>query len=155
LGDKYAVTLTQTAISTVTWDTGTDAVGELVSGVATHRPRVYDMVFSHGTAPADTVIRWEVGRITATGTGTSATEVPLDPDAPSADVLAEEETTTGATTTNDTQILDFDLNQRATFRWVAAPGGEFILPADAAQGCAFNASSATTQIARISVHWEE
>ncbi len=156
MGDKYAVTMQQGAISTVLFATGTDAVGELTSGVTTHRPRVYDMIFSHGTAPGDTVIRWEIGRITVTGAGTGITENSLDPDAPAADVLAEEEIgTTGFTVVADSQFLDFDLNQRATFRWVAAPGGEILMPATAAFGLGWNASSATVQIARTSVHWEE
>ena len=156
MSDKYTVTLTQSGVSSVTGNTGTDAVGELLAGVATHRPRIYDLVFSQGSAPADTVIRWEVQRVTATATATSATEVPLDPDAPPADSLSEEEVTVAGTVTADTQFLDFDLNQRATFRWVAAPGGEIVLPATAAAGVAFNASSASyTGIARITVMWEE
>jgi hypothetical protein len=155
MGDKYGVGLTQTAVSAVDGATGTDAVGELI-GVTTVRGRIYDMLFSQGATPADNVVRWEVPRITASGTGAAAQENPLDPDAPAADLLSEEELTVGPTVTANTQVLDFDLNQRATFRWVAAPGGELILPAVAASGFYFNCSSgAYTGIARCTVHWEE
>lgn len=155
MGDKYGVTLQQTAVSAVTGATGTDAVGELIS-VVTVRPRIYDILFGHGAAPADTIIRWEALRQTTSATGAAAQENPLDPDAPASDALAEEEVTVGPTVTADSQLLDFDLNQRATFRWVAAPGGELLLPATAVNGIFVNASSATyTGIARITVHWEE
>ncbi len=154
MGDKYAVGLTQTAISAVEGDTGTDAVGELLATTAV-RGRIYDLLFSHGSAPADTVVRWEVPRGTTSATGAAAVENSLDTDAPTAEILAEEEVTVGPTVTADSQVLDFDLNQRATFRWVAAPGGEIVIPATAAATVFFNASSGTAQIARITAHWEE
>ena len=155
MGDKYSAGLTQTAITAVDGATGTDAVGELL-GVTTVRGRIYDLLFSHGAAPADTVIRWEVPRATTSATGASAVENGLDPDAPAATLLVEEEITIGPTVTADSQLLDFDLNQRATFRWVAAPGGELVVPASATGAIFFNASSgAYTGIARITTHWEE
>ena len=156
MGDKYAVGLQQTAVSTTDASSGNDAVGELL-GVATVRGRIYDILFGHGAAPADTVIRWEVARAgTASATGVAAVENPLDPDAPAADILSEEEITASGTVQADSQVLDFDLNQRATFRWVAAPGGEIVIPAVATESYFFNASSASyTGVARITTHWEE
>ena len=155
MGDKYAVGLQQTAISAVDGATGTDAVGELL-GVTTVRGRIYDLLFGHGSAPADTVIKWEVPRATTSATGSAATGNALDLDAPSADILAEEEVTVGPTVTADSQLLDFPLNQRATFRWVAAPGGELVIPASATGAIFFNASSAAyTGIATVTAHWEE
>jgi hypothetical protein len=155
MGDKYSAGLQQTAITAVDGATGTDAVGELL-GVVTVRGRIYDILFGHGSAPADTVIRWEVARATTSATGTAALEVPLDLDAPAADLLVEEEVTVGPTVTVDQQLIDMDLNQRATFRWIAAPDAEFMVPASATGAIFFNASSATyTGIARITVMWEE
>ena len=155
MGDKYSVGLQQTAVSTIAGDVGTDACGELGSTTAV-RPRVYDIIFGLGGTPADNVIRWEVPRATTSATGTAAVENALDPGAPAAEVLSEEEITAGPTVTANSQLLDFDTNQRATFRWVAAPGGEIVLPALAANGVFFNASSpAYTGIARVTVHWEE
>lgn len=155
MSDRYSVGLTQTGVSTVAGATGTDACGELL-GAAAVRPCIYDIVFGHGGTPADNVVRWEVPRQTTSATGTAAVEVALNPGSPAAAALSEEEITAGPTVTADTQMLDFDLNQRATFRWVAAPGGEIIIPATAANGCFFNASSpAYTGIARVTVMWEE
>ncbi len=156
MGDKYAAGLQQTAVSTNAGSDGSDACGELL-GVATVRGRIYDILFGHGATAADNTIRWEVMRAgTASATGSAAVENPLDPDAPAADLLVEEEITVSATVQADSQVLDFDLNQRATFRWVAAPGGEIIVPADAVESYFFNASSAAyTGIARVTIMWEE
>ncbi len=154
MGDKYSVGLTQTAISTLT--SGNDGVGEILAGVTSHRPRIYDLLFSHGGTPADNTIRWITPRVTTSATGSAAQENSLDFDAPNADATTEEEFTVGGTVTADTEIIDIDLNQRATFRWVAAPGGEIVLPATAASGIMINASSAAyTGIARCTIHWEE
>src|SRR3990167_4484342 len=137
---KFSAGLTQTSVSSATGATGSDAVGELQSA-ATVRPRVYDIIFSQGGTPADNVVRWEVTRATTSATGTAAVENALDPAWASLNLaVCEEEITVGPTVTADTQMLDFDLNQRATFRWVAAPGSEIILPATAASGVFFNCS---------------
>lgn len=155
MSGKYGAGMTQTAVTAVDGATGTDAVGE-IQGIATQRGWVYDLLFSQGAAPADTVVRWEVPRASTSATGGVVVENPLDLADGAASCLVEDEVTVGPTVTADTQILDFDLNQRATFRWVAAPGGAIILPATAAAGIFFNCSSATyTGIARCTVHWEE
>ena len=156
MGDKYAVGLQQTAVSTNAGADGSDAAGELL-GVVTVRARIYDLVFSQGGTAADNVVRWEVMRAgTASATGAAAVENPLDPDAPAANILSEEEITASGTVQADSQVLDFDLNQRATFRWVAAPGGEIVIPASATESYFFNCSSAAyTGVARVTAHWEE
>lgn len=153
---KFSCGLQQTAVSTVDGATGTDAVGELQSA-ATVRPAVYDIMFGHGGTPADNVIRWEVPRATTSATGAAVVENALDPAWAALNLaVCEEEVTAGPTVTANSQVLDFDLNQRATFRWVAAPGGEILLPATAANGVLFNASSAAyTGIARATIMWQE
>jgi hypothetical protein len=156
MGDKYAVGLQQTAVSANAGSDGSDACGELL-GVATVRARIYDILFSHGGTPSDDVIRWQVMRAgTASATGSAAVENPLDPDAPAADILTEEEVTASGTVQANSEVLDFDLNERATLRWIGAPNSEIILPATATESYYFNPSSgAYTGIARVTVMWEE
>jgi hypothetical protein len=155
MGDRYAVGLQQTAVTSVTGATGTDACGELL-GTTAVRGRIYDLLFGHGATPADNTIRWEVMRATTSATGTAAVENSLDTDSPAAEILSEEEVTVGPTVTANSGLLDFDLNQRATFRWVAAPGSEFLIPASATGAVFFNPSSAAyTGIARVTALWEE
>ncbi len=156
MGDRYSAGLQQTGVSTTDGADGSDSVGELLSTAAV-RPGIYDILFGHGSAPADTVVRWEVPRGgTASATGTPAVENALDPGAPTAECVTEEEITASSTIIVDSQLLDFDLNQRATFRWVAAPGSELKIAAVATDSIFFNASSASyTGIARVTVLWEE
>ncbi len=155
MSEKFSAGLQQTAITAVTGATGTDAVGELL-GVTSSRGRIYDILFGHGSAPADTVIRWEVARATTSATGTGAVETQLDIDGPAAELAVEEEVTVGPTVTADNQLIDMDLNQRATFRWISAPDSEFVVPASATGAIFINASSATyTGIARVTIMWAE
>lgn len=156
MGDRYSVGLQQTAVSANAGADGSDACGELL-GVATVRGRIYDILFGHGATPGDNTIRWQVMRAgTASATGSAAVENPLDPDAPASDILSEEEITASGTVQANSEVLDFDLNQRATFRWVAAPNSEIIIPAVATESYFFNGSSAAyTGIARVTVMWEE
>lgn len=155
MGDRYAVGLEQPSVSTVVGATGTDACGELL-GTTAVRARIYDLLFGHGTSPTgDAIFRWEVMRATTSATGTAAVENSLDIDAPTAEILSEENITVGPTVTANSALLDFDLNQRATFRWVAAPNGEILIPASATGAVFFNASAASVLIARITAHWEE
>lgn len=159
MGDRYAVGLTQTAVSSLNFDNAAgpdDACGELIA-VATVRPRIYDLLFGHGGTPADNSVRWEVARLTTVSTGAAAVENALDPASPVADVTSTEEiTAAGGTPVANSQLLDFDLNQRATFRWVAAPGGEIMIAATVGNTLICNPSSAAyTGSARTTVHWEE
>jgi hypothetical protein len=102
------------------------------------------------------VVRWEVPRQTTSATGSAAVENTLDPAWPAPTAIAKEEITVGPTVTADSQLLDFDLNEQATFRWVAREGGEIVLPATAANGVFFNCSSSTyAGIARLTAHWTE
>lgn len=153
--NRYAVGLQQTLTSTVDGATGTDAMGELLAA-ATMRPFIYDAVFGFGSTPVDASARIEVIRQTTSATGSAAQENAIDPGAPAAIVATEEEITAGPTVTANTQLLDFDLNTRATFRFVAQPDGELVIPATANNGLLFNASSGSyAGIARTTVHWEE
>ena len=157
MADRYSGTMQQTSVFTVDGETATDGTGELVAA-ATVRPKIYDLLFSHGSAPADTVLRWELTRRTAAGSVAEDAigENPLDPGSPASLCTAFEELTVGPTITAASQLLDFDLNQRATFRWVAAPGSELIVAATAAAGVVVNAASASyTGISRCTLLWEE
>ncbi len=155
MSERYGVGLQQGVTTTVDGATGTNAAGDLTAAT-TNRPQIYDLVFSHGSAPADTVIRWEVIRSTTANTGGAAVENALNPASPTALAAALEEITAAGTITADSQVLDMDLNQRATFRWVAAPGSEFIVPATANNAFLINASSASyAGISRVTVLWDE
>ena len=153
MGDRYAATGEQAAVTATPGDTAltVHAIGTTVRG------RLYELLFSQGATPADNVIQWLVRRLTALGTeGAAVVPEQLDSDAPAAILDAGEDHSVEPTYTAATELLDFDLNQRATFRFVAAPGGEFLLPAVTNAGIGTTPiSAAYTGIARTSAHWDE
>ena len=152
MGERYACGLTITAVSSLNGSQGVAAAGDL-NATTDVRPAIYDILFSHGSAAGDTVIRWEITRGTTASTGTPASENNLDLAGVASIGTCLEELSAGGTIQADTQVLDFFLNQRATFRWVAAPGGELKISATALAKFIINPSSATyTGIASAIIH---
>lgn len=100
-----------------------------VVGVTTTRAWIYDIIVSSDATPADVATQYDVQRGTVSGTGTSVTPRALDPGNPAALLSGEGGTFTGQTKTANSAMLSFGLNQRATFRWVAVPDGELVVPA--------------------------
>lgn len=98
------------------------------------RFKLYDLIIGADGAPADAATRWEIRRKTAVATaGTAAAPLALD----ISDTVATTLVGTGnpsANGTGTTVIMGISLNQRASFRWVASPGGELIAPATASNG---------------------
>jgi len=121
------------------------------------RPTIYD--FSVGTSgtPADNSSQWQLQRFSAQGTSTAVVPAALDSGDPTATSLAGQNNTVEPTYTANTVVFGpLDLNMRATFRWVAAPGGELICPATAASGIGVGTlSSAYTGQSDCLVHYWE
>ena len=126
---------------------------------ATGMPRIklYDLIFGSEATPADNVFLVEVNRSTAAATGTAVVPNALDPaDSLAAVTLPKENLTVQGTNTAGAVPLSFALNQRATFRWVAAPGGEIVVAATANAGLHFNTPTAVgTVAASLSANYEE
>ena len=101
---------------------------ELVAATTT-RGWIYDIVIGSDAAPADIATEFNLIRGTVSGTGTGTDEVALDPADPAALLTGEGGTFTGQTKTANTSMMEIALNQRATFRWVAAPESEIVVPA--------------------------
>jgi len=98
------------------------------------RIKVYDVLIGTNGLPADNFVEWSIDRVT---TGSSATVVvpnPLDTaDAPAVAVCTAN-SSTGGTVVATGQVFYVGVNQRASYRWVAAPGSELVSPAVAASG---------------------
>jgi hypothetical protein len=108
-----------------------------ITSAATVRPAIYDIINASDATPADAASTFLLRRFTggALSGGTSGTPAPMD----SLDTAAAASYMYGAsigapTLTASTSVLQFSQNQRATFRWVAVPGKEIILPAVATAG---------------------
>lgn len=113
----------------------------LTSSATVRRIKVYDLLVGTNGTPADNFMEWDVSRQTVAGTGTALTPTILDPGdgvALSAGLanLTVEPTVTAAST-----LFYVGVNQRASYRWVAAPGSELVGPATSAAGFAFRVRS--------------
>lgn len=116
-------------------DTNTAATSILgLTSASTIRPKVYDLVLGSDATPADNAAEYVLQRYTAAGTVTAVTPQALDPGDPAALASAGEAHSAEPTYTANAIMLQWAQNQRATFRWVAAPEGEIVLPATAANG---------------------
>lgn len=99
------------------------------------RPRIERMDFGFGAAPADTTVYIRASRTSAVGTeGAGVVPAPLDPADPASLVDCGEAHSAEPTYTAATEFLELPLNQRAAFSWMAAPGGEIVIPATTAAG---------------------
>ncbi len=129
----------------------------LLTGDANTRIALGDIVMGSDASPADQSAKFRVIRTTAAGAGgTPLTEENTDPLTKSPNAVA----TGGAFATNPTTtgaaILAIPLNQRATFRWVAAPGSELISAAVTANGLAWDLVAQTALYETdASLIWEE
>lgn len=105
-----------------------------VTATAAVRPYWTDIIISSNATPADNSSEWQVLRYTAAGTSTAVTPTALDSGDPAATATCGKNHSAEPTYSPTVPILDIAHNQRATFRWVAAPGEEIIAPATAANG---------------------
>ena len=105
-----------------------------LTSTANIRPKIYDILCGSDATPADNAFEFVLQRFTAAGTSTAVVPTALDPGDPAATGIAGEAHTVEPTYTANLILLMWMMNQRATFRWVAAPGSEFVMPATAANG---------------------
>lgn len=130
-GRDYAITGSSSLAASATLPLVT------IMGTAAVRTCVYDYMFGSSGTPADAASSMLIQRCSTAGTpGSSPTPAPLDTGDPAS------VTTSGLATftvgpTLGTTLGRFGFNQRATYRWIAAPGGELRIPATAANGLAF------------------
>lgn len=109
-------------------------IANLVSAT-TVRPRLYDLSVGSDATPADNAAKYAFQRGTTAGTwggagGAAITPQAIDPGDPAALSTANQGVcSVGPTLTANAFLLQWAQNQRATFRWVAAPGKELVLPA--------------------------
>lgn len=139
---RYSVPLQRTASTTL-------SVGTIVVDNTTPRRfKIYDMIFGSEATPADNAFLWTIQRCTTAGTGTTVTNVPpLDGADAAALFDALQNLTVDPVLTANTVVLELPLNQRASFRWVAAPGSELVAPATGLNGFAIRTPTATGLVA--------
>jgi hypothetical protein len=104
-----------------------------VTGGTTIRPYLMDLMISSNATPADNSSEWQLLKSTAAGTSTAVTPKPLD-DADPVAISTSGKNHSAEPTYTGVAMLDVAHNQRATFRWIAAPGEEIIVAATSTNG---------------------
>jgi len=138
MADRYASKGSQT----ITTTPGATALS--LAGVTTTRAKCYDFTVGSNDTPADVALEYTVIRFSASGTGTAVVPEALDSDAPASLLTVEQNHTIEPTYVTAEILWHIAANQRATYRWVAAPDGELMVPASADAGfgwAAFHASA--------------
>lgn len=117
-------------------------IGLTGANSAPRRIKIYDLLIGVNGTPADNFIEWNIIRVTTASTATSATPTALDPaDATSLTTTTVNSSTPGTVTANS-DVMYEAVNQRASYRWVAAPGSELVSPATSSAGFQLRARSA-------------
>jgi hypothetical protein len=110
---------------------------------ALRRGKIYDMLLGVSGSPADNYCTYDISRCTTTpSSGTVGTNNPLDSADSSAAAASIVNTSTTAgdpTITSSSSVFYVSVNQRASYRWVAAPGSELVYPATIATGLCLRA----------------
>jgi hypothetical protein len=120
------------------------------------RAKVYDWTLGTGIAPADNAFTHIIQRCTTAPTGAAKTPNSLDQaDTLASTIQAFDTVTADPTLTANAFLARKPLNQRATFRWVAAPYGEIILPATANNGIMMGLSATTATSFDYDAMYEE
>ena len=137
------------------------SMGILISA-ATIRPGIYEFNVGTEGTPAENALVYLLQRSTTTTTFTSVTPLPIDPTDgiltnPVALATSGSNATVEPTVTANQNLFGLlGFNQRGTYRWVASPGGELVLPAVLAAGAAFQVKSAGyTGQSDATFYWQE
>ena len=105
--------------------------------------RIYEILIGSDATPGDYSITFDISAQTAAGTSTLVTPVLLDPTSRSSAIVGNVNFTAEGTITAASSAFYVGINQRGAYRWVAAPGGEIVLPITNNAGYALRAKSAS------------
>lgn len=126
-------------------------------GSSPRRLRLSELIIGSDAATLGTSnFRFEVQRSTAAATGTAITPEPLDPADAACVALMKSNLSVQGTNTAGKIPITIPLNEQATFRWVANPGSEIVVPATANNGLHINTPVAgNTPSAHASIIFSE
>lgn len=134
---------------------GLAVLGLQQDGTTFRRGKIYDwMIGSDEGTPADNRYLWAMDRgTTGLGTSTPVTPSPLDPADAAALLDAGDAYTVNPTI--GVRLLSLPQNERATIRWVAAPGSELVLAATTLLSIVARLQTATARAVATTILFEE
>ncbi|HEX3587794.1 MAG TPA: hypothetical protein VH024_17475 [Candidatus Angelobacter sp.] len=117
------------------------------------RGKLYDVTFGTIGTPADQTYEWDISRATTVGTGTTVTPVAVDSADAAAFTVGSVNHTAEPTYTAASSLFYLGTNQRASYRWVAAPGSELMWPATNLNGLGLRTRSVSGGAATSTAHF--
>ena len=100
------------------------------STTALRRGKIYDLLVGSLGSPADAYFEWDVSRfsVTISISATAVTPSPLDTADAAMLGVSYANSTADSTYLTGASVFNVGVNQRASYRWVAAPGSELVYP---------------------------
>jgi len=119
--------------------------------------KVFEFGLGTNGTPAENALEWIVERQTAAGTATAITPNALNSVNRAAGTVGAANATAEGTITANSALFYKGIHQRASYRWVASPDSELIIPATNLAGFAFRAKSPTGYVgtATLDAKFEE
>ncbi len=143
---KYAITNGSSSSGGTQQPTAAAYTGAILglssSTTTARRFKIYDVLIGTNGTPADNFVEWDISRITASSTTTVLAATALDSADATALTVATVNSSQFGTITTGSNVFYIGVNQRASYRWVAAPGGELVAPATSSNGFQLRARSA-------------
>lgn len=152
MGERYGSTGNQATVAS------TNKTMLSLTGGTGVLARIYDLLVGADGTPDDRAMVYSAQRHTADGTNTAVTPEPLDADRALAAEVAGGENHTAEPTVAGIPVIELPVNLRATFRWMAAPGGELVTALTLNSGFSFRVrepSGNYVSSAKATVHHEE
>lgn len=136
------------------------SIGMVAAAAANmRRARVHDVLMGSDATHTDGSFVYQLIRTTTLGTASGVTPVaddPVDTALTGGSMVVRDTFTTGNDPTfSGVAMKSFPLNHRNSFRWVAAPGKELVIPATANNGITLALSATSALAFRGSVSYEE
>lgn len=127
-----------------------------LGGATTTRLRLFDFISGSNATPADNYAQLAFRRSSALGTSSASfTPTALDPADPASLASFSTAWSTAPTITASSDLLEISHNQRATFRWVAAPDSELVVAASTTGLCLMSVATSGAVSFTFNALWQE
>lgn len=123
------------------------------------RGKIYDILIGQPATPADTYLQWDMMRLSATGSSgntfagaltSASTLFAADPADGGANSFFVANSSIETNVTAIADVWSVAINQRASYRWVAAPGSELVYAAVSSAALALRALGAGSYTGQVS-----
>jgi hypothetical protein len=138
-GTQQATSAAYQTIIVGTCNSTTAGAGSTVANTF-RRGKWYDILVGTNGSPADNFMEFEVARVTTQSTATNFAAPPLD-SADQGHITSVVANSSSFGTVSVPNLWYIGMNQRASYRWVCAPGSELVWPTTTSNGLILRARS--------------